>query len=972
MFNNQSAESKFNCTVVLDGTTGVKGSSEYAVFVESQARIDTIGVGSSNSLDIEARIRNTSTWTVIKTITGASSVLVDISTYDFIRFNVKTSDGLGSANGSGFITNLPSITGGGGGGGSSGDIITLGSQPTDSNNSQVVTSIIHGKTTGGGGGYVDVKVNPSGALVTESTIVSSALPTGAATEATLLSIDSVLPASIGQKTSSGSTSIVIASDQSPIEIKGYDSVGGKLLVGNAKDKIRDSFSTVDTTKWDIVTGSSDTVDARGNTAGANYVVVSKSAITSDTETIFTSKDSFTFPFRIGAGLSLSQRIIGQEFSMEFVGVDGSSIIEVNTSRPDTAVSGSITVATNVWTINTATAHGLQGLDRIIIHSSTDPRLNVGPIQVTAVTSPTQFTITSTLANATYTATNAQIRFADPLMYAKNGASYLFENTSATNASIVSRNSGSAAYIQTAQTYSSTSATQITSSPFAESFQPSGIFESYGMMDEVDFRSYSIDSLGSVAGSNKRSQAVPAIDKSYKVRFRAKNQKNLSIPVGKITAISKTGTTTATVTCPSHGLTTSDWVQIYGVRDITNFPNLTAQTQVASVVDANNFTIIIGSAVTASSLDGAVIKNHGSILTPAINFSIASIVRASNLMTITMNTTVSGLSIGNTIDVYGLTSAASAYEGAYKIRNVTGSTVVVESVGTDFGSITTGGVVFPRTDLRLHFFRVMDYLRLATEIYGGRGMSDANNSAPVVVSNTLAVSTVSTVSAVTNGNLGFPGTVADVASAALTSTTTTSAITPTYGTTYQVNIPVTAVSGTTPTLDFGIEESDDSGTNWFRVYDFPRITATGMYRSPALPMVGNRVRYVQTVAGTTPSFTRSVNRSQMSLQAVPMQRQIFDRSVTLTTLSSTTATLLSEGTRNLELEINLGAATTPPALQLQVSNDGTNWRLVGSPLTGVASSTVGVTLNNVTAKFTRAIVTTAGATVTAGYILVKAF
>jgi len=31
-------------------------------------------------------------------------------------------------------------------------------------------SVISGKTTGGGGGYVDVKVNPSGALVTESTI----------------------------------------------------------------------------------------------------------------------------------------------------------------------------------------------------------------------------------------------------------------------------------------------------------------------------------------------------------------------------------------------------------------------------------------------------------------------------------------------------------------------------------------------------------------------------------------------------------------------------------------------------------------------------------------------------------------------------------------------------------------------------------------------------------------------------------
>lgn len=47
----------------------------------------------------------------------------------------------------------------------------------------VTQSIIHGKTTAGGGGYVDVKVNPSGALTVEANIVSSTLPTGASTSA---------------------------------------------------------------------------------------------------------------------------------------------------------------------------------------------------------------------------------------------------------------------------------------------------------------------------------------------------------------------------------------------------------------------------------------------------------------------------------------------------------------------------------------------------------------------------------------------------------------------------------------------------------------------------------------------------------------------------------------------------------------------------------------------------------------------
>lgn len=56
----------------------------------------------------------------------------------------------------------------------------------------VTQSIIHGKTTAGGGGYVDVKVNPSGALTTESNIVSSVLPTGAATSANQTTTNNLL------------------------------------------------------------------------------------------------------------------------------------------------------------------------------------------------------------------------------------------------------------------------------------------------------------------------------------------------------------------------------------------------------------------------------------------------------------------------------------------------------------------------------------------------------------------------------------------------------------------------------------------------------------------------------------------------------------------------------------------------------------------------------------------------------------
>ena len=226
--------------------------------------------------------------------------------------------------------------------------------------------------------------------------------------------------------------------------------------------------------------------------------------------------------------------------------------------------------------------------------------------------------------------------------------------------------------------------------------------------------------------------------------------------------------------------------------------------------------------------------------------------------------------------------------------------------------------------------------------------------------------------VTSANLGTPSIIADVASAAITANTTTSALTPTFGCSYTVNIPVTAATGTSPTLDVNVQESDDSGTNWFTVYSFPRITATGIYRSPKLAFNGNRVRYVQTVGGTSPSFTRAINRLQCS-DFVESIRQLIDRSIVLTTLNSATPSLNTQNCSNAQLAINIGAATTLPSLQLQGSDDnGLTWYAIGTALAAVASSTVMTTVANVNSQLIRAVVSSAGSGVTAGYVLLKGF
>jgi hypothetical protein len=233
--------------------------------------------------------------------------------------------------------------------------------------------------------------------------------------------------------------------------------------------------------------------------------------------------------------------------------------------------------------------------------------------------------------------------------------------------------------------------------------------------------------------------------------------------------------------------------------------------------------------------------------------------------------------------------------------------------------------------------------------------------------------VTTVSSVTSDQIAIPGTIADQASAAITTTTTSAVVTPTFGSEYEVNQIVTAVSGTTPTLDLVVQESDDSGTNFYDVYHFPRITAAGAYRSPKLVLKGNRIRYVETLTGTTPSFTRSRNRLQGSSAVGAPIRRIFDRAIVLTTLSATTAAVNVQDCRNLQLSISLGAATTPPALQLQGSDDnGATWTLIGSPLTGVTNATVSATVNNINYELVRAIVTTIGVTVTSNFIAIKGF
>ena len=252
----------------------------------------------------------------------------------------------------------------------------------------------------------------------------------------------------------------------------------------------------------------------------------------------------------------------------------------------------------------------------------------------------------------------------------------------------------------------------------------------------------------------------------------------------------------------------------------------------------------------STQPGDITATTGNITT-ASGTVTANISRASNVM----------IQVAGTYAGVNLTFEGSVDNGT--------TFFIVQAVRSDANTIeTTSGVIASTTRAWELSVNAMTNVRVRSTAYvSGTAaitiLPGVYATEPIPAAQVSATQPVSgTVTAtVTGATLAIPVAIADVTSAAITTTTTTATLIPTAGNSYQVVIPVTVVSGTTPTMIVRIEESDDTGTNWFTRFTFATIIATGIYRSPILKLRGNRVRYVQTIAGTTPSFTRAINRNQ---------------------------------------------------------------------------------------------------------------
>ena len=752
---------------------------------------------------------------------------------------------------------------------------------------------------------------------------------------------------------------------------------GAAVTTNAFGKFRDNFilAQPDLDIWDVeYRNKGDTLVNRGGDAfGSAYMRVSMSPFVAGSEVILTSKEIFSFPLRMLAGMSASQRIVGQECEISLVGVDpGTSAIQKMPTFADIPISGTVTIATNVATINTAQPHGLKGGDRIILFGNTERRLNVGPVVATPITA-TQFTVPCTLADGTYPA-GGVIRWSDITDRCANagGIHWGDSQTVSTGSLFARRNGASIRSIPT--TIASTTANQGTGAAYTDAFLSASQYELLYNLQEIFLSSRVPESIVSNSGSNRISQGIPDDESYYKIRLRFKNLANLTVPTSNIVAISKTGTTTATVTTDvPHGLTASDFVQIYGVLDIVNFPNLVASTQVASIINATTFTIVIGGAVTASSVGGVVAQNQGSVLLPgALNLNVQSIQRTNNVMTVTLNTTASGFLNGEYWQLAGMNGAAAVYNGAYKVLRMNLTTVELESIGNDFGLIACGGALLKRTDFRIHFMALLDYSRSIVQLDNQNGAADLGKAVPVVMTSigTVAISTATSLvlesgqtstPSMLNVSLGSAttGNLTEVISAARTTSSNSGIIVSKVGAVLSGLVNVSAASGTTPTLDLVLQESYDNGVTFQDVWHCERITGLTTVFIPAIPLGGRR-RWLWTIGGTTPSFTFSIITTGVNTAFLPC-RQFFDRTANILngTLNATTGNFLVAQLKSITAYITIGAATTPGTYQVQLSNDAVNWASGSAAVPAVASSTVAIPVTvGLTARFARIICTSA--------------
>lgn len=569
---------------------------------------------------------------------------------------------------------------------------------------------------------------------------------------------------IGQKTLSASQPVALASDQI-IPIKNGESI------------IADSFSTFDTTNtWTVVASASgDIIVTDGNAVSCSYLVVSLDPWGANTTTAFESKQTTLPPFRSQTGLARSYQALGKEVAIQYVSTESQDpFIPIQLA--------SIFQSTTTLFFSTSAPHNLNIGDTIAIDGVTDSRLNYPALTIATVTNGVSATATAgpggNLPSVTLTtpivspaSSAGTVYFRGRLSSAVNGSSMIFDNATATNASIYVRSDGGTAHPaggtlagSHAITINTTASIQAINAPYTYAFQPTSQYEYIYQPDGITWFDKGVDNQTVPTIRAKREQIVPNPAKQYKAKYSFTNNPGVTRPIARIQSISKTGSVIATVTTDvPHGLTSYDVCVLYGVYDQVNFTNVAAATAV-TYISPTQFSMVVGTTTpTTTSYGGYVARVNGGNLMSATgqttNNAISAISRVSNVLSVSgSGTTTWSFSVGDYVQAIGVYQNNGTFlnlDSAYRVQSITTNVAKLEPIngvyslsGDDIPYTLAGGALVKRLDVRLHYSRVYKYNRSVTEIYNGFSRNDAAAAVPVALVGTNV--TVSCNTAQVNG------------------------------------------------------------------------------------------------------------------------------------------------------------------------------------------------------------------------------
>lgn len=746
-------------------------------------------------------------------------------------------------------------------------------------------------------------------------------------------------------------------------------------------------------------------------------------MSANTETILRYPVTFNAPVRVQMGLSRSLPAVGHDFSVDLVAND------FGTAESPIAIS-SISQTTTTLTVTTTVAHGLTLGKNIAIIGCLDSRLNYQALVVASVPNRTQFTATAGPNGTinTNTLSGAAAGFVVPrsrIGWARSGTSLMFENATATSGSIniktgpgdvIPATAGTVLGNQTITVGTTASVIPISANT-AYCFQPTTVYSAYIDHESVQWADKAIDSATAALNiRQKREQDVPGPNENFVLQYRANKSPSASNVVCEILTAQKTGPGTATITTNgNHGLVAGNYVTIFGIFytvNATDFPNVTTAVAI-SAVTATTFQVSIGTTNTsAGSLQpgGFVCLANGQTTAPGpaagTTTYITVLNRVGNILYVTGSSTwVGSFVVGDYVNVYGTLS--STFNGPYRVNGISTTVTSLEPLlpanqGADTSASNTGGSIIKRSDLRIHFTRIMGYNREIVEINSTNKGTDVSQSTGVIVNNAVVLSGASNVvqfsststaqtnlaqvgGAVTSNILGQIGTnralvtathapsvIADQAAGTARTTTGTIVVADDAYGCCSAFANVTAVSGTTPTLDISLLESYDNGVTWSNVFHFERITAVGTSFMPAIP-IGGRIQWLYAISGTTPSFTFGLSRMRVNAP-FPLFRQYFDRTagVLSGTAAAATAGYNVSGCKTINARVYLATTTTPAAYMPQMSDDSVYFsNVAATATTAFAAGVTNIAVTNASGRFFRLLVTTAGTTQTGNVVCITA-